>query len=141
MPLYLVDHHGRKSMIYAKTPRGAQNEYLEMVRDSLAVTKLTAIEAAIHAKDDVPVYTVGVGEDVVMADDPPQAQRGFRVGRVVLEQHLRDEPMPSEHDDYPADSPDNWPTPDEMQQSVAKPEDNSYMENEEEDASDAAGSP
>lgn len=78
MPLYLVSSAktGARTLVYAKTPRGAENHILNAVRSQLETKPVTPIEAACLAKEGVDVETVGKGPDVVMADDPPEARRG-----------------------------------------------------------------
>lgn len=78
MPLYLVEDANTQHLIYAKTARGATNEYLAGLRSQLVVSKPTPIEAAVLAKQGVRVRTVGKGEDVVMENDPPEVKRGFQ---------------------------------------------------------------
>lgn len=77
MPLYRLDNGGQVSLIYAKTPRGAQNHALASMRAQMIVSTITPLEAAVLASQGVPVQTVGVGPDVVMDNDPPQATRSY----------------------------------------------------------------
>ena len=77
MPLYLIeDGQLQRRLVYAKTPRGAENHYLKNMREQHVVKSVTPIEAACLASEGIPVETVGRGPDKIMADDPPEARRG-----------------------------------------------------------------
>lgn len=86
MPLYRVDQPGQPTkLVYAKTGRGARSYAIKKLADSIEVSSVTAFEGAILAQQGVSVETVDVGPDVVMADDPPQAKRGYVKPPVLAE--------------------------------------------------------